>query len=247
MLDNKFIGDKYSNWYTHSYVIEINTASNNNAWVLDTGCGSHICSNLMGFKSRRSLKKWEIDLRGANGAKVAALIVGTYSLSLPSGLILDLEECLYVPSISRYIILISSFYYNGFEFSLKNNSCSAKLNGNFYFSGTINNSIYLLDKSHEILNTHTKSLKSDNIKMLILWHYRLGHISEKRLSKLHKLDDLGSFEYDSYDTCDSYLLGKMTKIHFSRKGERASELLELIHSDVCAQWRSKHEVVFNTS
>ena len=53
------------------------------------------------------------------------------------------------------------------------------------------------------------------------------------MSKLHKQGSLGSFDYESYDTCESCLLGKMTKSPFSGKGERASELLGLIHSDIC--------------
>ena len=28
------------------FMIEINTASSMNTWVLDTGCGSHICTHL---------------------------------------------------------------------------------------------------------------------------------------------------------------------------------------------------------
>ena len=137
---------------------------------------SHICSNVEGLKSSRRLKKGEVDLCVANGAKVAALMIGTYSLSLPSGLILNLEDCFYVPSIARNIISISSLCNKGFEFSFKNNCCSAKLNGIFYFSGTINNGIYLLDQSSQILNINTKRLKSDNIKPSFLWHCRLGHI-----------------------------------------------------------------------
>ena len=34
-------------------------------------------------------------------------------------------------------------------------------------------------------------------------------------------------------TCESYLLGKMTKSPFIRKSERAIELLDLVHTDVC--------------
>ena len=37
-------------------------------------------------------------------AKVAALAVGTYVLTLPSGLIIQLENCYYVPAISTDII-----------------------------------------------------------------------------------------------------------------------------------------------
>ena len=38
---------------------------------------------------------------------------------------------------------------------------------------------------------------------------------------------------ESLPTCESYLLGKMIKSLFTRKGERATELLGLVHTDVC--------------
>ena len=44
---------------------------------------------------------------------------------------------------------------------------------------------------------------------------------------------MGSFDYESFDTFESCLLGKMTKTPFTRKGERSNELLSLIHIDVC--------------
>ena len=37
----------------------------------------------------------------------------------------------------------------------------------------------------------------------------------------------------SYDIYKSCLLGKMTKIPFSWKGERSNELLELVYTNVC--------------
>ena len=37
---------------------------------------------------------------------------------------------------------------------------------------------------------------------------------------------------ESYETCESCLSGKMTRSPFAGKGERASVVLEVIHSDV---------------
>ena len=74
------------------YVIEVNL-SISTSWVLDTGCASHICINVQGLQRSRTLAKGEVDLRVGNGAKVAALAVGTYYLSMPSGLVLELEDC----------------------------------------------------------------------------------------------------------------------------------------------------------
>ncbi|KAL8155280.1 hypothetical protein AgCh_000596 [Apium graveolens] len=61
----------------------------------------------------------------------------------------------------------------------------------------------------------------------------LGHISENTLRTLHKEGLLDPFDFESYPTCESCLLGKMTKSPFSGHGERAADLLGLVHTDVC--------------
>ena len=58
-------------------------------------------------------------------------------------------------------------------------------------------------------------------------------MSETRITKLHKSVSLGSFDYESFYICELCLLGKMTKLPFKGKGERARGLLDLIHIDVC--------------
>ncbi|KAK8597308.1 hypothetical protein V6N13_001930 [Hibiscus sabdariffa] len=45
-----------------------------------------------GLHMRRNLAKGDMDLRVGNGARVVALALGTYVLSLPSGLVLNLEN-----------------------------------------------------------------------------------------------------------------------------------------------------------
>ncbi|WJX51342.1 hypothetical protein P8452_37547 [Trifolium repens] len=214
------------------FVIEINL-STSSSWVLDTGCGSHICTNVQGLKRSRALAKGEVDLRVGNGAKVAALAIGTYMLTLPSGLIIQLENCYYVPAISRNIISVSCLDKFGFAFIFKNNCCSIYLNDIFYATAQINNGLYVLDFDLPIYNINTKRLKPNELNPSYLWHCRLGHINEKRISKLHKDGFLESFDYESYDTCRSCLIGKMTKAPFTGKGERANDLLALIHTDVC--------------
>jgi hypothetical protein len=44
---------------------------------------------------------------------------------------------------------------------------------------------------------------------------------------------LSSFDFESFDMCKSYLLRKMTKAPFIGQSERASDLLGLVHTDVC--------------
>ena len=74
--------------------------------------------------------------------------------------------------------------------------------------------------SNPILNINdSKRQKGDNLKSSYLWHCHLGHISERRMIELHKCRSLRSFDYESFDTWESCLLGKMTKLPFKGKGE----------------------------
>ena len=216
------------------FMIEINlSTSKSDSWVLDIESGSHICINMQGLKKSRKLAKGEVDLRVGNGARVVALAVGIYTLSLPSGLILDLKDCYFVPTLTENIISISCLDLDGFTIITKNKSCSLYRADVFYGAGNLTNGLYILDLENPVFNIYTKQPKIDDLRNSYLWHCRLGHINEKRINKLYKNGYLGSFDYESFDTCESCLLGKMTKTPFTGKGERSTELLSLIHTDVC--------------
>ena len=81
---------------------------------------------------------------------------------------------------------------------------------------------------HIIIILKPKRCEVNNDSATYLWHCRLGHIGVKRMKKLH-VDGL----LESLDACEPCLMGKMTKTPFSGTMERATDLLEIIHTDVC--------------
>ena len=90
------------------FVIEINmTTSSFKNWIFDSGCGTHICTDVQDLRISRRLTLVEIDLRVGNGALVAILAVGTFVLEMPSRLVLKLSDCYYVPSLTMNIISVS--------------------------------------------------------------------------------------------------------------------------------------------
>ena len=112
-----------------------------------------------------------------------------------------------MPTLTKNIISVSCSNKKGFHLNFSYNSCYIMLNDVFYAGGTFSNGNYILDMSNPILNVNdNKRQKGDNLKSSHLWHCRLGHISEKRMSKLYKCGSLGSFDYESFDTCESCLL-----------------------------------------
>ena len=84
-----------------------------------------------------------------------------------------------------------------------------------------------------IHNVEAKRCRVDNDSATYLWHCHLGHIGVKRIKKLHTDGLLEPLDYESLGTCEPCLMGKMTKTPFSCTMERATDLLEIIHTDVC--------------
>ena len=108
------------------------------------------------------------------------------------------------------------------------------MNKTFYGYTPNENSSLDLDRSDtHNHNIETKRCKVNNDSAAYLWHCRLGHIGVKRMKKLHADGLLESLDYESVDACEPCLMGKMTKTPFFRTMERATHLLEIIHTNVC--------------
>ena len=45
--------------------------------------------------------------------------------------------------------------------------------------------------------------------------------------------DFWNLDYESFDTCEPCLMGKMTRAPFSETMEQDNELMEIIHTNVC--------------
>src|SRR5688572_29412961 len=205
-----------------------------NSWVFDTGSVAHICNSMQGMIRSRSVERGEVDFRVGNNARVAALTVGTMQLHLPSGFIMELNNCYFVPSLSRNILSPSCLMRDGYSFASENNGCVISKNNMFMAFAPIVNGLFVLNlDGSPVCNISAKRPRPNDLSPTYLWHCRLGHISDKRMKKLHSDGLLTSFDFESYETCEACLLGKMTKTPFTGFPERAVDLLELVHSDVC--------------
>ena len=187
----------------------------------------------------RSVEREEVDFRVSNNARVDALAVGTMQLHLPSGFVMGLNNCYFVPSLSRNIVSPSCLMKDGYSFASENNGCVISKNNMFVALASIKNGLFILNLDDSpICNISAKRSRLADFNPTYMWHCRLGHISEKRMKKLHSDGLLTSFDFESYETCEACLLGKMTKTPFTGFPERASDLLELIHTDVCGPMSS---------
>jgi hypothetical protein len=123
---------------------------------------------------------------------------------------------------------------DGYSFVSEKNISVISKNDMFVSSAPIKNGLFVLNLDDSpICNVSAKRFRPNDLSPTYMWHCHLGHISEKRMKKLHLDGFLTSFDFESYETYEACLLGKMTKTPFIGFSERASDLLELIHTDMC--------------
>jgi hypothetical protein len=173
----------------------------------------HTCKSFQGLRKTRRIARGELDIHIGSGAKVTAIEVSTYHLSLPSGLVLELYNCYCIFALSKNII--SSLYLeevDGYEIIIKNNYCLIYYNGIFYVNFPLVNELYSLDLEDKfVCNINVYNGSTKRFESAFIWHCHLGHL-------------LSSFDFESIDICDRCLLGKVTKAPFTGQSERASDL-----------------------
>ena len=173
------------------------------------------------------------------GSKMSSHVeaIGTCSLVLSNGFILELEKTFNVPrfsnnliSISRLVPLGFSFNFLDYGFRLSNKS---KVNG----YGTLFDGLFHIQLQNDLTynSMHVTAVPKRcgvNEESSMLWHRRLGHISIERIKKLDNEEVLSTFDFSDFETCVHYIEGKQT--NKSKKGaKRSTNLLEIIHTNIC--------------
>ncbi|GJV42316.1 retrotransposon protein, putative, ty1-copia subclass [Tanacetum coccineum] len=218
------------------FMIELHNTTTSDSWVLDTGCGTHICTVLQGLKESRRLKHGELNLVIGNKKIMLVTRIGKYELMLKFGVRIYLNNCCYSSEMTWNIISFHALFKDGYKFSFDNEHGDILVysNGCFMFKASPCKGIYetvkcISNNGNVILNVGS----SNGLDKSKLWHFLLGHVNKKRIAQLQKDEVLESFDFKSDDVCESCLLGKMTKSLFTGTCERGERLLDLVHTDVC--------------
>ncbi|GJT82892.1 retrotransposon protein, putative, ty1-copia subclass [Tanacetum coccineum] len=166
---------------------------------------------LQGFREARKLKQGALYLYVGNGVRSQVEAIESYDLVFPNGLVIFLDTCHYASSITRGVVSVHPLVENGFVLCFTDFGISVSKNNVHYFNAIPSNGIYEIDM-HDL-------------------------VPNKRIEKLQQEGLLKSTNDESFDQYISCLSGKMTRKSFPRRLERATNLLGIIHTDVCSPLR----------
>jgi len=159
------------------------------SWIIDSGANDHICSSLSHFTSYHQINHISVKLPNEN--QVFANYSGTVFINQDN----VLDNVLYIPNFTFNLLSIAKlidnlscvivFYSNGCHIKDKT---SLKMIGSAEMQGRL----YIL-RVPFYQNLQIKPVKSPHITNIVnftasdletLWHFRLGHVSNKNLKLL---------------------------------------------------------------
>ncbi|KAL2246808.1 UNVERIFIED_CONTAM: Retrovirus-related Pol polyprotein from transposon TNT 1-94 [Sesamum indicum] len=211
-----------------------------NTWWLDSGATTHVSHVTQGFRSIQPINGTEQYLFMRNRMKARIEGIGTYKLILDTGCHLDLQKCLYVPECARNLVSASVLDNNDFCFEIKHGTFKLLKQKYCYGSGTLLNELYRFNLDEKFSDSlfnieHSIGIKrsAHNENSASLWHQRLGHIFNERIMRLVKSEILPQLDFTDLEACVECIKGKQTTHTVKKPATRSTELLEIIHTDIC--------------
>lgn len=207
------------------------------AWIIDSGCTSHVTFDRSSFSSYETISPKSLDL----GAKSSAPIVGRGCVTLTvmvkgKSLTCQLDNVLHVPDLRYQLISVSRIVKKGITATFTADSVSFlhTSSARLVATGTMQNGLYTLDLGIPQLPTPSdqKALAVD----LNVWHERLAHVNFstiKQMANTGAVNDLhiGSFAQPGH--CKGCTVAKAHRTAIPKISEtRSTYPLELVHTDV---------------
>jgi len=123
----------------------------------------------------------------------------------------------------------------GFQFVSRTDGLDILYGGNFFGHAYLINDFIILDLDENYYSNKMSYVLVSSVDSnfdFMVWHARLGHIRQDRITRLYKEGLLGLLTQVRPSRCEPCLAGKVTKKRFG-KASRVLNSLELIHSNIC--------------
>jgi hypothetical protein len=150
----------------------------------------------------------------------------------------NIQNVLYVPSLKTNLLSTGKITNENYTIVFDKKQCLMKYrNNNIIAIGLWCNDMYKFDgipKQQQAFLTCSTSKNQ-------LWHERYGHLNYFYLKLFHKhnlVNGLPNIEEDKC-VCEACLVRKQHCFKFGNNKTKATQVLELIHGDVCALMRSQ--------
>ena len=166
--------------YDSAEALTISEDEAKDVWVLDSGCTYHMSPNKEWFRNLQTQVGGSVLLGNDDSCKVKG--IGNIRIKLQNGSIRCITNVRYIPELKRNLISLGTLESQGYTFKYENGVLVVSKGSKVILEGDRHNGLYFLNATTLVGVVNV----IDMDKMASLWHLRLGHVSEKRLTEFNK-------------------------------------------------------------
>uniref|UniRef100_A0A2N9FA25 Integrase catalytic domain-containing protein n=1 Tax=Fagus sylvatica TaxID=28930 RepID=A0A2N9FA25_FAGSY len=201
----------------------------NNSWLLDSACSFHVTPHRNWFDTYRSINCGSV--RMGNDATCTIIGMGTIKIKMSDGVVRTLEEVRHIPDMRKNLISLGTLDSKGYSYKSENEIMKVSKGAMVVMTGQkISSNVYKL-LGNTILGGVAAVAESEDDDTL-LWHMRLGHMSERGMRELHKRNLLTGIKSCKLDFCKYCIMGKQCRVRFKTATHKTKGILDYVHSDI---------------
>lgn len=199
-------------------------------WYVDSGASMHMSNRSDSMYDMQNSPISSITVASKTPLSVESM--GSINLLLGKNKV-QVNNVLYVPKLAANLLSVSAMVKNGCQVNFRQDSCDIyNREGKWICSAKLINNLYILNTHREIHANLTSTALND----YVLWHRRMGHLNFADVNKLPACTEGVNLSMEGSKepiTCTICIEAKQPRLPFNNIGSRASQPLELIHSDLC--------------
>jgi len=207
--------------------------SSSESWLIDSGFTNHMTHNKELFKELESTTITKV--RIGNGDHI--VVKGKCTIAIESCLgTKTIFDVLYVPEIDQNFLSVGQLIKKGLKVIFEDKHCLIKdAAGQEMFKVRIRGKSFFLDTMEEKQVAFPISESTTQV-----WHKRLGHFHHTGVLYMQRkqfVQDLPPLE-EHLPSCQACQFGKQTRLPFPKTSWRATQKLQLIHTDLAGPQRT---------
>ena len=200
-------------------------------WFMDSAATWHMTPRRDWFHQYEPLSKGTVFMGNDHALKIVG--IGTVKVKMYDGSIQTIQEVRHVAGLKKNLLSLGQLDSSGYKF-VGGDGVLKILKGALVImkAEKIGRNLYMLKGETQLEGEAVVASASSVEESTMLWHRRLGHISEQGMQILTDRKLLPGLKKVSLPFCEHCVISKQHRLKFKSSIARSKAILELVHSDV---------------
>jgi hypothetical protein len=223
--------------------LKATASSPNQVWYIDSGASMHFTPHKHFFTSYQSIAPFLINV--ANGSQIEVVGKGHIVVNVMfegKERKIQIKDVHYAPKIQFNLLSVRQFELNKASITFADNMCTISQNNKAVIkSAAVNNNYAITDLNKYKQTNDVMAAYSSKASSLYDWHLRLGHASADTIKKAVNsglIKGVKLADQEMPTQCKACISGKQHRQPITGTMDRATGLLQIVHSDVCGPMKT---------